>query len=115
MTHVAFGVTLWHEFVGQPNIYLPSPILAIRRGTLEWDVQGMMATLALIAITGMRNPKLMSNWTHILPDKPEIRKLHAELMEDLQNITKSVERRNTNRPVAVQSFNPKFFEISVSV
>ena len=90
-------------------------MFAIRCGTLQWDVQNMMATLALIAITGMRNPMLMSDWTHILPDKPEIRKLHAELMEDLQNITESVDKRNTNRPVVVQSFNPKFFEVSVSV
>ena len=63
----------------------------------------------------MRNPQLMSNWKHLLPDCEEVIKLHDDLMEDLERISGSVDARNEKRPHKSQIFNPKFLETSVSV
>ena len=63
----------------------------------------------------MRNPKLMSNWKHLLPDQEEVMKLHDDLMEDLEKISASVDKRNEVRPHKSQIFNPKYLETSVSI
>ena len=63
----------------------------------------------------MRQPQLMSNWKHLLPDREEVNKLHDDLMEDLEKISASVEARNEERPHKSEIFNPKFLEASVSV
>ena len=63
----------------------------------------------------MRNPQLMSNWKHLLPDGEEVIKLHDDLMEDLEKISTSVDERNEERPHKSQIFNPRFLETSVSI
>ena len=61
----------------------------------------------------MKNPPLISNWKHLLPE--EASKLYDNLMEDLNNIIATVEARNEERPHKSEVFNPKFLESSVSV
>ena len=63
----------------------------------------------------MKNPPLMSNWKHLLPDHEEAIKLYDNLMEDLHKISASVDERNEERPHKSEMFNPKFLETSVSV
>ena len=63
----------------------------------------------------MKNPPLMSNWKHLLPDCEEAIKLYDNLMEDLHKISASVDARNEERPHKSQIFNPKFLETSVSI
>ena len=57
----------------------------------------------------------MSDWKHLLPDHEEAIKLYDNLMEDLNEISASVDARNEERPHKSESFNPKFLETSVSV
>ena len=57
----------------------------------------------------------MSNWKHLLQDREEVIKLFDDLMEDLEEISASVDARNEERPHKSQVFNPKFLETSVSV
>ena len=62
----------------------------------------------------------MSDWKHLLPDCPEVHQLHDNLMDDLKEIVEAVDALNETapcpkRPHASQTFNPKFFECSVSV
>ena len=122
-THVAFTVTAWHEHVGTVvHYFLPPNGLGfkIRPGKESLDVQAFVQSLCLIGLTGLKNPMIMSNWKHLLPDRPDVKKLHDELMEDLQKIVEEVDKLNSNVPNpkrsrVCQTFNPKFFETSVSV
>ena len=57
----------------------------------------------------------MSNWKHLLQDCEEVIKLFDDLMEDLEEISASVDKRNEEPPHKSQVFNPKFLETSVSV
>ena len=72
-------------------------------------------TQCLVGNTGLRNPQLMSNWKHLLQDHADVIKLFDDLMEDLGEISASVDKRNEERPHKSQVFNPKFLETSVSV
>ena len=74
-----------------------------------------LKTQCLIGNTGLRNPQLMSNWKHLLQDCKEVIKLFDDLMEDLEEISASVDKRNEERPHKSQVFNPKFLETSVSI
>ena len=82
----------------------------------------MVQDLLLVALTGMRNPLIMSNWKHLLPNHPEVHRLHGELMDDLQKIVEEVEAlnavaglNNVARPRVCQTFNPRYLETSVSL
>ena len=80
----------------------------------------MVQILCLIGLTGMKNPLIMSNWKHLLPNHPEIHKMHDDLMADLRLISENVDAMNLTapsetRPRACNSFNPKFHETSISV
>ena len=57
----------------------------------------------------------MSNWKHLLQDREEVIKLFDNLMEDLEEISVSVDKRNEERAHKSQVFNPKYLETSVSV
>lgn len=127
LTHLAFNVTAWHEHVGNIITYLLPPNILhsfgfkLRPGIEVADVQALIQSLCIAGITGLRNPKLMSNWKHLLPrNNPRVEKAYNELMVDLQKISEDVDTANAtapcpNRPRICQTFNPKFFETSVSV
>ena len=74
-----------------------------------------LQTQCLVGNTVLKNPPLMSDWKHLLPDHEEAMKLYDNLMEDLKKIIVSVEARNEERPHKSEMFNPKFLETSVSV
>ena len=82
----------------------------------------MVHDLLLVALTAMRNPQIMSNWKHLLPNHPEVHRLHDELMDDLQRIVEEVDALNASagpnnaaRPRVCQTFNPRYLETSVSL
>ena len=79
-----------------------------------------MQTLCLLGILDVRQPMLMSDWTHLLPDLPAAKQLHARLMEDLKEIADNIDQMNSrapskDRPKICQTFNPKFLECSISL
>ena len=82
----------------------------------------MVQDLILVALTGMRNPQITSNWRHLLPNHPEVHSLYDELMDDLQKIIEEVDALNATagpnnvaRPRVCQTFNPRYLETSVSL
>mmetsp|Transcript_47343 Transcript_47343/g.124966 ORF Transcript_47343/g.124966 Transcript_47343/m.124966 type:complete len:561 (-) Transcript_47343:14-1696(-) len=124
LTHHAFVVTAWHEFVHGIAHYVSVPDgfgTKIRPGRNESDVQSFVQGLCLVGLTGMRMPPLLSDWRFLLPQEPpEARDLQVRLMEDLRRVSAEVEGRNASAPCPsrrrkVESFNPKHFECSVSM
>ena len=143
LTHLAFSVTAWHELVGTIVQYLLPPEyvddkikknevkeddpnskkiekwkplgICMHPGKEELDVQSFVQGLCLAGLTGLKNPLIMQDWTHLLPPHPDAKKLHGELMNDLQKIVDNVEKLNNERPHKCQVFNPKFLETSITV
>ena len=118
LTHFAFSATVWHELAGTIVQYLISPkggCMKLRAGSNEADIQAYVQDLILIGMTGMPEPLLMDDWSHLLPDEEEIMRLYNELKVELDEISRKVDKANETRPHACQSFNPKYLECSVSV
>jgi len=124
LTHVAFTVTAWHELVGTVIQYVLPPAkgigIKIRPGRERSDVQAVVEQLSSVALTGMVNPMIMSNWKHLLPEHPEVHQFHDQLMDDLKKIVEKVDALNAtvpnaSRPYRCQTFNPKYHETSVSL
>ena len=87
----------------------------------ETDVQMFVQNLVLFGLTSGEWPKLMHDWSHLLPDDPVVKKIYKELKDELSEISKRIDEDNdkanaTNprRPKVCESFNPKHLETSVS-
>lgn len=123
MTHHAFYATCWHEFCGAIVHYLTTPeglATKIYPGKEVMDAQTFIQGLCLIALTGTKQPRIMGDWKHLLPD--EAHPLHTQLLADLKALSEEIEATNATaklenpkRRRAVSSFNPIHFECSVSV
>ena len=86
----------------------------------EADVQSFVQDLIMIGLTASPQPKLTEDWSFLLPDEPEVKKIYQDLKEELNQISKQIDKANntvpsTKRPRVCQSFNPKHLETSVSV
>jgi hypothetical protein len=127
MTHHAFQATCWHEFVGAIVHYITTPeglATKIVPGKEEMDTQTFFQGLCLIALTGTKQPGIISNWTHLFLDdkKTDADKLHHTLIDELEALANEIDTLNEkaaldnpNRRRKVTSFNPRYFECSVSV
>ena len=94
----------------------------IPNSNLILSIKAVVQDLLLMALTSMRNPQIMSNWKHLLPNHPEVHRLHDKLMDDLQKIVEEVDTMNATagpnnaaRPRVCQTFNPRYLETSVSL
>jgi len=123
LTHLAFTVTAGHEFNGTIVHYLLSPkagAFKLRPEKDEADIQAFVQHQILIGLTGAPRPKLMEDWSHLLPNKSEVKTMYTKLTGDLKEVSAKVDKANETvpcpgRPKICQSFNPKHFETSVSI
>jgi hypothetical protein len=123
LTHLAFTVTAGHELNGTIVQYLLTPkagAMKLRPDKDEADIQTFIQDLILIGLTGAPQPKLMEDWSHLLPDESEVKTMYTNLKDDLVAIAVKVDEANETvpcpgRPKICQSFNPKYFETSVSI
>ena len=86
----------------------------------EADVQTFVQDLILIGLTSGKQPQLMEDWSHLLPDESAIQKVYKDLKNELSKIPKRIDEANdtvprSERPKVCQSFNPKHLECSVSI
>ena len=70
-------------------------------------------------MTSAPQPKLMEDWSHLLPDNKKVKGFYDELKKDLGEIIKAIDGANANvpnpkRPKICESFNPKHHDVSVS-
>ena len=123
LAHLAFTVTAGHELNGTIVQYLLSPkagALKIRPEKDEADIQSFVQGLIVIGLAGAPQPKLMEDWSHLLPDESEVKTMYTSLKDDLMEISVKIDKANETvpcpgRPKICQSFNPKHFETSVSI
>merc|ERR1711953_1501862 len=95
----AFRVTCWHKLAGEVSDYCVRCDgfgTFIRPGAVQMDwIQHLMINLQTL-LTNLPNPKLMSDWSHVLPE--HTRHLHTELMNDLQEISSQINDLNSMAP-----------------
>ncbi len=129
LTDLIWWVTAGHEFVGSIVEYLTSPLGfpgKLRDGSAVSDVQSYAQGLVIIALTGLRQPPLMSDWTHIFevaswPDDKRqatvdaVRALQVELADVADDIDAKNDARERRGERAVPAFNPRILETSVSI
>jgi hypothetical protein len=82
--------------------------------TLRVDKQSFIIGMALLALTSLRTPPLLSAFADYWQNASE--KRHWRSMQtELQALSKRVDARNATRLFTVQNANPRILECSVSI
>jgi hypothetical protein len=115
-----FAVTGMHSQVGNVVGYLVDPAFMgskIRVGVRGSDIQATVQLLNLAALTGLRAPGLLADFSHLLLDRERDRTLAT--MQRFQNqllaLSAEIDQRNQHRDQPFETFNPSLLESSVSV
>ncbi len=116
LTNSIWWVTGGHELVGSiveylvyPNGYMPK----ICKGKITCDVQTFAQTLIIISLTGIKQVKLIDNWTHLFEDNEK--ECVSQFNYNLKQLSNVIEERNKNRPIKFNVCNPSVLESSVSI
>eukprot|EP00808_Paulinella_micropora_P016410 g17116.t1 len=113
----AWGVTANHEHVGSISEYLSTPVhggFRIRPGSNRVDKQAFLVGAALMSLTSVRTPPLLSKFPSFWKSEEE-KSRWGKLQEDLAALVKTVDERNSQRAFPYQNANPKFLECAVSI
>lgn len=110
-----------HELVGHLADTFSHPLICgttIRRNKEIDSIQMYQLNCTLVSSTGLRMPRLLENWEHLLnrhrfADATVLvmRKFRA----DLEDLSIEIDRRNESRRFKLEAFNPNKMESSVSV
>ncbi|KAG7344774.1 hypothetical protein IV203_032305 [Nitzschia inconspicua] len=120
-TSLICNVTGMHELVGQISDYFVHPKICgttIRRGKEIDSIQIYQLNCTLVSSTGLRMPRLMGNWEHLVTRNrygDEAVVLLREFQKDLENLSVEIDKRNDSRAFPMSSFDPVHLESSVSI
>jgi hypothetical protein len=119
LAQLLFTVTGFQAQVGAVVQYLLDPAFItakIRAGTQMSDVQATVQVLNLTALTGLEQPPLIGDYTHIFLEEHKDRTLAAfeRYQRALLRLSAEIERRNEHRDQPFETFNPAFLDVSVS-
>ena len=117
LAQLAFVVTAQHEHVGVIGEYLETPThggIRVIPGAVRVDKQALLCGAALMAMTSLRTPPLLSNFAPFWRTDTE-RSSWLQLQSDLQGLVKTIDTRNTTREYKFKNCNPRVLECPVSV
>merc|ERR1712087_712273 len=121
VTQLLCSVSGVHEHVGHISDYAQSPEwmgARLRPDSNICSVQEYAYLLVIVCATGMKAPKLIGDWSHlILKDQhyQRVLALYNEWHQDLEAASDEVRRRNKTRRYPISAFDPRNMECSVSV
>ena len=129
VTELMFQVTAVHELVGSIVEYLTSVHgipAKVAPGKAQVDVQSHAQGLITIALTGVRQPPLMDDYTHLFQVKAWGTKQRQAaidaargLQQRLLRVSRDIDERNAERERTLGrkfvAFNPRIHETSVSI
>jgi hypothetical protein len=117
LANFTFHVTAQHEQVGSISDSMETPLhggFRLMPGELRVDKQSYVIGLALLGLTSLRTPPLLSKFENYW--KTDEEKQHWESLQvELKALSKRVDIRNMTRRFAVQNANPSILECSVSI
>jgi len=115
-----FSVVALHEHMGELAEYVRDPGFAagrLRPGAVMNDVQGTFLLGLLVAGSGLSQPDLISDFSHLLPS--DRRETAVAILEAyrvrLGDLSAEIDRRNLGRKQPYNSMNPSKLQCSVSI
>jgi len=119
ITQVMFTVTGFHCQVGRVSPYLLDPAFLtckIRAGSQMSDVQATVQVLNLCALTGLEQPPLIGDYTHLFleQNKAPVMAAFERYQRALIQLSADIHERNKRREQPFQTFNPTLLNVSVS-
>jgi hypothetical protein len=116
LTNTIWWCTGGHEYVGSIVEYLVHPdglMPKVCKDKNIGDVQTFAQALIIIALTGIKQPSLINDWTHLYENKAhDIVKL---FQTDLNAVSNKISANNKNRAIKFWAFDPRILESSVSI
>lgn len=116
LTDTIWWCTGGHEMAGSIVEYLVNPQGLMPKVVKDKDiadVQTFAQALIIISLTGIRQPPLMDDWSHLYE-----KKYHNTLkmfQNDLNGVSYEIRKRNTKRNIKYRVMDPKLLESSVSI
>jgi hypothetical protein len=110
-------VSATHEHVGNVAQYIRNPTLAAGKlwpGQTIADKQSSMHLCVVGAITGLEMPKLMEDFSHMMPDDHS-RAAVRSFQRDLSDWQLDVDARNARRAQPFVSFSPRELSCSIAI
>ena len=120
VTAFVFSVAALHEHMGALSEYLVDPGFVsgrLRSGSVMGDVQGTVLSMLLMSGSGLAQPALMSDFSHLLPREraDEALAVYQTYRESLATLSEEISRRNGRRKHPYESMNPSKLKCSVSI
>jgi len=122
LTQLVIRITGIHELVGNLIEYKMRPdgyCGKVRPNTTMADVQTYTQLLILGAVTGAREPELLSDFTHLVVEnkyKEKAVRLMFKWQEQLRTLSNTIKEKNDkSRLQPFNAFNPSLLECSVSI
>jgi hypothetical protein len=120
LTAFLFSVAALHEHMGALSEYLVDPTFVGGRmvpGAVMNDVQSTVLSMLLMSGSGLSQPPLMADFSHLLPHQKsaEVLVLYQGFRSSLAALSAQIGVRNASRARGYESMNPSFLKCSVSI
>jgi hypothetical protein len=88
----------------------------VRVGSELSDMQSTFLTLSLNAVTGLPQPKLLDDFTHMFLElhKEQAVEVFQQFHESLVTLGREIDSRNETRKMPLRTFHPVVLDSSVS-
>ena len=116
LTDTVWWCTGGHEYVGSIVEYLVHPdglVPKVCPGKSIGDVQTFAQSLIIIALTGIKQPSLMDDWTHLYEEQAH--NIVRSFQTDLDTVSNMISTSNKARIIKFWAMDPRILESSVSI
>ena len=119
VAQIIFAVSGWHSHVGALTRYLADPrflTCKVRAGSELADIQSTFLVYSLNAVTGVNQPKLLDDYTHMFLElnKDQAVEVFQKFQDDLIALGREIDVRNETRSMPLRTFHPEVLDTAVS-
>ena len=119
VAQIIFAVSGWHSHVGANGRYLADPSFVggkVRAGSELADIQSTILIYSLDAVTGLYQPKLLDDFTHVYLElhKEKAVEVFQQFQTSLIALGRDIDSRNESRGMPLRTFHPVVLDTAVS-
>ena len=119
VAQIIFAVSGWHSHVGADTRYLADPSFVgakVRAGSELADIQSTILIYSLNAVTGLYQPKLLDDFTHVYLKlhKEKAVEVFQQFQKSLIALGRDIDSRNESRSMPLRTFHPAVLDTAVS-